>query len=238
MRYLSRLPLETTYNTRELGGIPIDRKTHVSWHKMLRSDDISTLNTSDIKYLNEYGIDTIIDLRTPNERETTGYVLADYPEFETYFISLMISENVMDITHSNTEMSLSYFYEQLLDESPHLFKEIFSIFANPQNQGILFHCAAGKDRTGVVAALLLKLLGVSDNDIIANYEVTYSHLASNPMFEVPESHAHLVNSNREHLVHFLNKLEKDYGGAQIYLEKCGLTTQELNHIKNKYIEIS
>ena len=236
MKYMSRLPLETTYNTRELGGIPISRKEQVAWNKVLRSDDISVLSANDIKDLSTYGIDTIIDLRTPGERETTGYVLADNDLFNKHYISLMISEDVSDITHSDTEMSLGYFYQQLLDESQPLFKDIFKVFSDNNNEGVLFHCAAGKDRTGVVAALLLDLLGVADGDIIANYEVTYSHLASNPVFQVPENQAHLVNSKQEHMILFLEKLRTDYVDAENYLKICGLTEEELQQIKTKYIE--
>lgn len=102
----------------------------------------------------------------------------------------MITEDVMDISTSDTNMTLGSFYCQLLDEAQEQFKLIFSVLADQSDKGFLFHCAAGKDRTGVVAALLLNLLGAQDADIIANYEVTYSFISSNADLAVAEAHKH------------------------------------------------
>lgn len=234
MRHVSRLDLETTYNTRELGGIPLGDKKQVKWNKVLRSDDISNLSPSDIHQLKEYGITTVIDLRTEEEREKTGYILSDNEEFEKHYISLMITENVMNIMESETDISLIDFYCHLLEDGKSAFKEIFSVFADQQKTGVLFHCAGGKDRTGVVAALLLNLLGAKDGDIIANYEVTYSYLFSDIPVETSHIPQQLANSDRENMVAFLKQLKKDYGNSQIYLLACGLTEAQLDKIKELY----
>ena len=232
----TRLILETTYNTRELGGLPIDNKRQVKWGVLLRSDDVSKLSKKDQEELKAYGMDTVIDLRTPKEREATGYVLGEDLEIAKHYISLMISDDVADITKSGTNITLGDFYCEMLDECQPLIKEIFEVFSNPQNKGILFHCAAGKDRTGVVAALLLKTLGVLDSDVIANYEVTYSHLSVNPEIIIPKEQQHLLYSNRSNMVRFLEKLTKDYGTVENYLKTCGLSQEEIESIQNKYIE--
>lgn len=237
MRHVSRLDLETTYNTRELGGIPLGDNKQVKWNKVLRSDDISNLSTEDIHQLKEYGITTVIDLRAAEEREKTGYVLADSKEFEKHYISLMITENtmnVMNIMESVTDLGLSDFYCLLLEDCKSSFKEIFSVFAGQQKTGVLFHCTAGKDRTGVVAALLLNLLGAKDGDIIANYEVTYSYLFSDTTFDSSEIPQQFANSNRENMVVFLKKLKKEYVNANNYLIECGLTEIQLDKIKELF----
>ena len=236
MLYRNRLVLETTYNTRELGGIPIGFDSAVKWGQLLRSDDISSLSTKDIEKLQSYGVDTIIDLRTKAEREETGYILEKNDSFKKHYISLMIADDVQDITQSDTEMNLGDFYCELLDQGKDMIKDIFNVFKDSTNNGILFHCAAGKDRTGVISALMLNLLGVTDGDIIANYEVTYSHLSKNPDFQVPEEYAHLVNSKREHMERFLEKLRTDYENAENYLLACGLTKSDIDRIKERYIE--
>ena len=238
MAYKTRLVLETTFNTRELGGIPINKNNQVKWGKLLRSDDISKLSEQDIEDLYEYGIDTIIDLRTKAERLETGYVLAEDERFKKHYISLMTSEDVQDISHSDTDMTLGHFYCQLLDEGQSMIRDIFTILSQKNNEGILFHCAAGKDRTGVIAALILNLLGVSNSDIIANYEVTYSFLSKNPNFQVPIEYQHLVNSDRKHMVLFLEKLGNDYGNVEQYLEICGVSEFEREQIKRAFSEVT
>ncbi len=237
MSHVSRLDLETTYNTRELGGIPLGGNKHVKWNKVLRSDDISNISTQDIHRLKEYGITTVIDLRDQEEREKTGYVLADNQEFEKHYISLMITQDVVNISNimeTETTLGLSDFYCLLLDYCKPAFKAIFSVFADQQKTGVLFHCAAGKDRTGVVAALLLNLLGAKDSDIIGNYEVTYSYLFSNTTFDSSNIPQQFANSNRENMVTFLKKLKNDYGNAYNYFIDCGLTEAQLETIKGLF----
>lgn len=237
MRHVSRLDLETTYNTRELGGIPLGDKKQVKWNKVLRSDDISNLSPADIHQLKEYGITTVIDLRSEEERQKTGYILSDNEEFKKHYISLMITENVenvMNIMESETDLSLIDFYCHLLENGMSAFKEIFSVFADQQKTGVLFHCAGGKDRTGVVAALLLNLLGAKDGDIIANYEVTFSYLFSDATFETSQIPQQFANSDRENMVAFLKQLKKDYGNAHNYLLACGLTESQLDKIKELF----
>ncbi|HCM90026.1 MULTISPECIES: tyrosine-protein phosphatase [Vagococcus] len=234
MNLSHRLVLDTTFNTRELGGIPLNNQQVVKWQQLLRSDDVSFLSEVDIASIKKYGINTVIDLRTEQERRETGYTLTEDKEIVKHYISLMISDNVMDITQAETEMTLGSFYCKLLDESKEQFKEIFEVFASDESKGVLFHCAAGKDRTGVVAALMLNLLGANEADIIANYEVTYSYLSANPKFEAPDMYRHLINSDREHMIIFLDKLNKEYGNAEEYLKNCGVSVEKINNLKEKY----
>ncbi len=176
-------------------------------------------------------------MRDQEEREKTGYVLADNREFEKHYISLMITENVtkiINIMEAETDIRLSDFYCLLLEDGKSSFYEIFSVFADRQKTGVLFHCAAGKDRTGVVAALLLNLMGAKDGDIIANYEVTFSYLFSDTSFDTSNLPLNLANSNRENLIVFLKKLKTDYGNAYNYLIECGLTEIQLDKIKELF----
>ena len=176
-------------------------------------------------------------MRDQEEREKTGYVLTENEEFEKHYISLMITENItkiMNIMEAETDIRLSDFYCLLLEDGKSSFNEIFSVFADQQKTGVLFHCAAGKDRTGVFAALLLNLLGAKDGDIIANYEVTYSYLFNDSAFDSSEIPQQFANSNRESMVVLLKKLKKDYVNAYNYLLACGLTEIQLDKIKELF----
>ncbi|WP_429950534.1 tyrosine-protein phosphatase [Enterococcus sp. AZ101] len=87
--YYQRLPLETTYNTRDLGGIPTKNGQIVTWKKLFRSDDVSRLSASDRRFLKEYGVGVAIDLRSRREREETNYTLEEETSIETYHVPFM-----------------------------------------------------------------------------------------------------------------------------------------------------
>ena len=236
MKHVTRLNLDNTFNTRDLGGIPLGPGRYVKWNKAFRSDDVSKISAADAHRLRDHGVDAIIDLRREEERAATGYVLADNAEFEKHYLPLTITDRPSDAMKADVELSLSEFYLQLLDDGKDDFKEIFSVLADPREGGILFHCAGGKDRTGVVAALLLGLLGANDGDILANYEVTFSHLLTNPDFVARNHPRERVNSDRDNLVPFLEQLRADYGDARGFLLECGLTEAQLEQIQETFTE--
>ena len=103
----------------------------------------------------------------------------------------------------------------------------------------LFHCQHGKDRTGVVAALLYLISGASRDDIIRNYEVSEYYLRDllAPIIrKMPEDLRHALNSNRENMIKFLDYLDSKWdGNAEKLLMANGLTSDELTTLKSKCI---
>lgn len=234
--YYQRLPLETTFNTRDLGGIPTKDKNIVAWKKLFRSDDVCRLTDNDMAFLEEYGIGAVIDLRTNNERVASDYPLEKSSIVRNYHIPFVVDENIQDISKTTLDMSLYDFYVQMIEEQQSIVKELFTAVHESRDKGLIFHCAAGKDRTGVLASLLLGLLEVDEKDIIANYETSYTYLSANEELATPEGYEHLMYSDRHNMEKLLPLISEKYGTVINYLKECGLSEEMLLEIKEAYTQ--
>ncbi|MBO1300061.1 MULTISPECIES: tyrosine-protein phosphatase [unclassified Enterococcus] len=233
----TRLPLRGTYNTRDLGGYA-SRNGVTAWKRFLRSDSLTNLETEDVAILQEYNLTTIIDLRTTLEIEKEP--TPEIKGVENWQISL-IPENIGDVTQLDQPftISMSEMYIQIIEGRKEQIKHVFETMA-AANGCVLFHCAAGKDRTGVIAMLLLQLADVAKEDIIANYQTTNTYLLANP--EVAEQIETVANemwlSVPEYLVPVLTHLEEKYQNTHRYLTDIGLSQESISHLKSKLIDVT
>lgn len=229
MNYV-RLPLENTYNTRELGGYQTSNGI-TAWKTFLRSDDLKNISQNDLQFLADYGVSTVIDLRGEQENQEGPHPKES--SFSYYNIPLA-SENAVNMELPIEEFRFEDFYTQiLLDKQPEL-RQIFSILAD-EPDAVLFHCAAGKDRTGVLAALILGSVGVSNADIIANYQTTHTYLSVNPSFaQTLSPMAELLRSDAEVMATTLAFIERTFESIPAYLRQIGVTEEELAAIERKF----
>ncbi|MCL4319535.1 MAG: tyrosine-protein phosphatase [Firmicutes bacterium] len=172
------LPLEGGFNFRDLGGYPSQNGQTVRWGKLYRSGRLSQLTQWDQVYIQQLRIHTICDLRTAveSEKDRTPPDLAK----EIRHLSLNLSQN--HGTHDNQGtydevdqalvLSLVRDNYRAFTESREAYREFFHLLLTPDPAPILFHCTAGKDRTGVTAALLLWALGVSWDVIVQDFEIS------------------------------------------------------------------
>ncbi|MEG0293781.1 tyrosine-protein phosphatase [Enterococcus sp.] len=238
--YYNRLPLEASFNTREHGGYATANKGITNWKTFLRSDDVSLLTPEDIEFLIQYGLTTVIDLRSMEERERTDYVLAAEAAIQTIHLPLG-SENGAQPSIAVTDPSkqLGSFYIACLENSQSTIKQMIEIMA--ENEGItLFHCMAGKDRTGVVSALLLDFAQVSKADILAHYEITHGHISQNPLISQAQlGHQgfpiELLYSKADYMATMLDHLAENYGNAETYFKQIGLDENTLAKLKEKIV---
>jgi protein-tyrosine phosphatase len=165
------ITLERAYNVRDLGGYRSGHGGQVSWRRIFRADSLSTLTESDHKVLADLSITTVIDLRTHKEIEHSGKIGSS----ETYaYHHLPMADVLPDTTDprwSSPEFVASR-YSDMLAGADACLRETLSIAADRSSYPLVFHCAAGKDRTGIVAAVILGLLGVSREEIISDYMLT------------------------------------------------------------------
>jgi len=133
----------------------------------------------------------------------------------------------------------------LLDEAGASIAEIFHIFAQALLAGhaCLFHCAVGKDRTGTIAMLLLKLAGVSDELVIEDYAITevfMKEVFAQQRKECEENNISapdaLFASTPENMESTLKHLADTYGTARDYLLSIGVSTEELETISNMFVQ--
>lgn len=177
-RAIKRLRLENGYNVRDLGGYMTSGKTYVGWNRLYRADGLANLTTADWDMLKEAGVCTIVDLRSKAEIEDKPDCA---PEGMHWFSCPLQKENL--VIRDGEDASLGGFAKSLTDGYITIFEEgpdlvagaIKRILESLKDGAVLFHCSAGKDRTGVVAAILYRILGIEDEDIIADYQVSFTY---------------------------------------------------------------
>jgi protein-tyrosine phosphatase len=167
------LKFEHLHNFRDLGGYPTADGRSVRWGRLYRSDTLSKLQGDDLKRFSALGIRTVIDLRYPFEIEARGRV----PEAEGLaYHNLSIEHRPYwqaDVpADTDTVRFLADRYLEVAEDGVAEIRQALEILAIEDNAPAVFHCAAGKDRTGLIAALVLSLVGVGEQDIVADFALT------------------------------------------------------------------
>lgn len=177
------LDLQGGVNFRELGGYKTIDGRHVKWHKILRSGNMADLTDHDLQFLTDYGLRIDVDLRSPSETEyysdrypkSAAYVnLPVYPFSKSIFNNLGIV-NYIKLKAEDQDYANQSYIQMLVDRHARLaYQKMFSLLlANTkENQSLVFHCSAGKDRTGVAAFLILSALQVDPDEVLKDYLLT------------------------------------------------------------------
>ena len=238
----SRLPLEGTVNTRELGGYPTKDGVQTAYHTFLRSDELSYLTEEDTDFLLNYGVSLIVDLRAESyfvnypDRAVGNVPVVNVPIYE------LVTEE--DNNRYNELVSAGeYYIERVYDfviENETRMRECFEAIAAAEGC-VLFHCQIGKDRTGIVAALLMQLAGCDDYDIISNYMVSRVNLTRDASYLATWNSelAPATRSQYESAVEsgeYILQLLAERGGARQYLLDCGVSAAALDGIASRFVQ--
>jgi protein-tyrosine phosphatase len=170
------VPLFAVHNFRDLGGYPTNDGRHTRWRTLYRADGLYRLTPDDANIVMNLGVRTVVDLRTNNEvRERGTFPVNDH---DVAYHHLPI----IDATWGETQTPefddavdfLVYAYREMLAEAAPRFADAINLLSQQSVLPAVFHCAAGKDRTGILAALVLGVLGVDESIIAADYGLTRS----------------------------------------------------------------
>jgi protein-tyrosine phosphatase len=168
------VPLDGPANFRDLGGYETDHGRRVRSGRVFRSDSLSFMSEDDVRHVTEVlGLRTVIDLRAGKEVEQFSHgPLESLPV--TVWHMPIVDETRRDASawSSSEVVALDDLYLMMLERFGDRFVAVLEIIAAGDTQPVVFHCAAGKDRTGLVAMLLLGILGVDPEIIAADYAVT------------------------------------------------------------------
>ena len=254
------LELEEGINFRELGGYLTEDGRKIKWHKLLRCGSMAQLTKNDVDYLDQYGVRYIIDLRSPEE---SNYSPDKYPDKAQYFqdtvypFSFSLFKNLgiinnMRLGASNMDFGRQTYLQMLLD--PHAqaaYRKMFNILLENDKEGesVVFHCTAGKDRTGVAAFLILSALGVSEKQIVEDYLYTnlfFDNYSSETINDALESEsqteiAQRLNSKTAVIAETIEVLPKACqvvsGSVEKFLEeKLGMTKAKIEGLQELYLE--
>lgn len=224
--------LTTTSNTRELGGILTSSGTLTKCDKFWRSDVPSKVDENDKQTLLKHNMRTIIDFRLAEEIAAKPSKFVDDNRFTYINVPITIGSNLPE---SVEFVPLSYL-KMTTDKV--IMHKIFSIIAD-SDSGVLFHCTAGKDRTGVTSAILLMLAGVSDNGIVENYMLTKIYLQKELEYfktAYPTIDERIFTPSESYIQDFITSFKEKYGSAEGYFEWLGIG-EKSELIKKKLVQL-
>ena len=234
---IRRLRLQHAFNVRDLGGYETRDGSYTRWNVLYRADSLSGLDDEEWNILKAAGIRTVIDLRSKSEAQEQP---EQVPEPIRYYHCPLQEEQISmgDIEASALAaftQSLEEGYRLMVKNNGSLIAAALRTLIRGLSQGaVLFHCTAGKDRTGTLAALLLTCLGVSDEDITADYQISYTlnHRGINRMMEKMPGMEHMfpmLKSDPETMTSLLKYIHEL--NLNDYLLHNGLTSEELEQLK-------
>ncbi|MCP5098208.1 MAG: tyrosine-protein phosphatase [Chloroflexi bacterium] len=223
-----RLLWDACYNIRDLGGYATHYNNETRWGAFVRADNLARLSLEGQAALIAYGVRTIIDLRSAYELDidpppfalTSG--LDGYPHYLN--LPMLDEDDVEGMELLNQMQSLFEMYCLIVDRFKSNIVQIMHAIAEAADGTILFHCHSGRDRTGLIAALLLSMAGADAATIAQDYAISSTYIQ--PTFEKT------LTEQPKIMVDLLAHLETKYGGTRTYLLKSGMSKQELTHIQS------
>lgn len=232
------IPMEGARNVRDMGGFTAKNGV-TRMGVFFRGDSTADLTENDIGALEARGLSMVIDLRSSLETLHAPSRL-QRPGIEYV--------NVQMLDHVNSgplggrfPASMGEVYEALLEHDREDYRYIFTLLADCTGAA-LFHCTAGKDRTGVVAMLLLDLAGVAEKQIIEDYVASDAFMRESYQEKIEafakkglRVPAYALRADRENIVYAIRQLRERFGGAESYLRGSGLEEERIRAIRKKFI---
>ncbi|MTE13227.1 tyrosine-protein phosphatase [Nocardia aurantiaca] len=235
-------------NVRDLGGLPVIDGGTTRFGIVLRSSTLQQATCDDLSHLvGKLGLRTVIDLRLPDEVEREGYGLIADADLRIASLPIRKSPRsslaARDLVPDKTRVDLTELYGQLLGGSGEHIVEAVRLIIDPDRHSVLFHCAAGKDRTGVLAAVLLDAVGVPAEAIAHDYALTNERmqrvrdrLDALPSYEgLPRTDTGILAVSPDVMLGFLKNLYAEHGGAAEWLLANGLSAPELRRLRDTLI---
>lgn len=221
-----------TYNTRDIGYTPTVKGGIIQYGRFIRSDAPCKISDETKTFLAKENFKTIIDLRNKNVASKNPNVFEKDSRFSCFNFPLSVN---LKVPYSEDDVIRNY-YDML--ENQQAIKEIFQTMAN-SNSNILFHCQEGKDRTGIISAILLLIAEVSDIDIYADYAVSNVYLYE--MIKIAKTIPngipnYLLYVKPEYMEMVLTYLRKKYETIENYLLTKEVSHFEIDKLKKKLLE--
>lgn len=237
------IPLTGSLNFRDVGGYETASGETVRWQRLYRSDALGRLTEEDLEILRGFGIASLLDLRSPRELNATGPGLPAV-HLGARHLHIPFSEDVTTMEGLAEISNLGALYARFLDQGHEPVRKLFLALAEPETYPTVIHCAAGKDRTGVSIALILRMLGVPDDVIAIDYGLTDEAMAAY-VLKLREHgygefldrvHPELMRARPESMIYFLGELDQRYGSTSGYLEASGVPPEALDSIRAHLLE--
>lgn len=241
------VPLAGAMNFRDVGGYETEDGRFVRWGKIYRSAALSGLTPDDLAKIEALGIDYVYDLRSVGERRDeptrwpeTGATLVSH-DYEMD-ISAFMSAFAGGPSADKVRAAMTAFYPAVVDSHRTQFRAVFAELLEGDEGAVLYHCSAGKDRTGVQTALILSALGVDRETVIEDFLLSNQHhkmsAASGPLAGMPPEVIEVLGGvERPYIEAFFAEIDRRYGGVEGYLAaELGVDAAGVERLRALYTE--
>jgi protein-tyrosine phosphatase len=242
------LAFDGLFNVRDLGGYRTEDGHHTRWRTLYRADGLNRAQGDDLARLSALGLRTVVDLRSPNERTERGSFPVDQLPVSYHHLPMLQQTwegRVIDPDVEGADF-LADRYREMLDEGRDAIASAVRVLADERAYPAVFHCAAGKDRTGVLAALVLGVVGVPDDMIATDYGLSRVGMASmvewvrvnrpevlDSMIDQPGV---LLEAPPRAMHSLLADLRAQFGSIAGYLEAIGVEERDLAALRANLLD--
>jgi protein-tyrosine phosphatase len=236
-----RLLWEGCLNVRDLGGYPTVDGCETRWGAVIRADNLAQLSEAGQAALIDYGVRTIVDLRTAEEIAQHPTPFANTNSHGITYINISLVDPAVAKPEFTT---LADDYTYMLDRFKPAVAATMTAIARAPAGGVLIHCVGGKDRTGIISALLLALAGVPWDVIGADYALSAEYLrpldeeylANGPGERVDrQTHIEKYRPRPGVMIEVLRRLDERYGGVEAYLQVAGVMPENIARLRERLL---
>ena len=222
------ITLEGAVNFRDLGGYEAGAGTQTRWRTLFRADGLGELTEADLSVFRQLGIRTVIDLRSGSELERGRFDVEAHPVAFHHFPFIDELPDAQDFDRRPGLLGTQYL--EIVRDAGSQIVAALEVLAAPDALPAVFHCTAGKDRTGVLSAIVLSLLGVDEPTVVADYALSGAamlRLRAKLIAKYPEGRETIENidevfsADPAQMEQLLNHIAEQYGSVSAYVDGLG-----------------
>jgi len=237
------IALDGAVNFRDLGGYATVDGRRTRWRVLFRADGLSELSQTDFSIMRDLGIRTVVDLRSGHEVEQSRFDVDAHPVDFHHFPFI---DQVPDVEQWDRRPGLlGAQYKEMLDDAAPQIIGALEVLTAPDSRPAVFHCTAGKDRTGLLSALVLSLLGVPEETVVADYALSgeaMERLRAKLIVKYPDSKDTLTDidevfsANPANMVELFAYLRERYGSVTEYAVTVGVPDAVVRRLREELLE--
>lgn len=241
--------IKGAHNVRDIGGYATKDARFIKWKKLYRAGKLSGIPTENLDQLKTLNIKSICDFRTNSEQQKSPDKWYQLETLNRY--SLPIGEGRINqpewiVKAKRGDDMNNYLYQankSYVSKNAHQFKAFFDILLDESNYPLIYHCTAGKDRTGFATVLLLSVLEVDHSIILRDYLLTNEYLTEHSQIDLDKAASYFGISKAQLQPVFMAKkaflqgafdaIKDDFGTMEQFLQEAiGIGPEEKKHLQS------
>jgi protein-tyrosine phosphatase len=241
--------LDAVHNFRDMGGYPTLDGHTTRWRRLYRADGLYRLTGRDLDVVRELGLRTVIDLRTFAELEERGTFPHDVHPVQFRHVPVIDSTWTAAQAEAMSDDPADFLeqaYVSMLDEGEERLAEALVMLSEVDALPAVFHCAAGKDRTGMLAMMVLGCLDVLDEYIVADYALTAEGMERMREWsarEYPELHARIMSGPPvfsaavpEAMLRMIGRVRQQHGSIREFALHLGVPAEAIERLRTELLD--